>query len=72
VQLALERGLLLLDLPGQLVVLVAELLQLDEVARSPLEAVPGLDLVAVLRCLAGQASRRGRVVPRARRGQRSL
>src|SRR5438105_4493118 len=53
----------------QLLVLLAELSELHQVAGAALEPSPRLDLLAVLGGLPGRAAGRRRVIPRARLGE---
>ena len=68
-QLPREPGKLFADLPVEVGVVLSELVQLDEVARAPFEAIPGRDQLAVLGGLPGQLAGAPWIVPRARTGE---
>ena len=61
-----ELSKLFRDLPFEVEVVLRELVELDQVTRAPLEAIPRGDQLAVVRGLAGDRARPARVVPRAR------
>src|SRR5262249_35294311 len=63
VELTLKRHLLLLHLARELRVGVDELLQLQQVASVPLQALPGVDFVPVLRSFPGHSTSTDRIVP---------
>ena len=65
-QLLGELGQLFRDLPFQVAVVLRQLVELDQVTRAPLEAVPRGDQLAVLRRLARELTRVVGVVPDAR------
>lgn len=67
-ELAPDAGRLLLNLPLQLLVARRELGELDEIAGSPLEARPELELLAERGDLLRQLRRPLRLVPDARLG----
>ena len=62
-QLGCDCGALLRDLFLQVSVALSELIELYEVARPPLEPVPGRDLLTVVRRLARKLTRARGVVP---------
>jgi len=65
-QLLREVGELFGDLPFQVGVVLRQLVELDQVTRAPLEAVPRGDQLAVLRGFASRLAGAARVVPRSR------
>ena len=65
-QLLREFGELLGDLPFQVGIVLRQLVELDQVTRAPLEAVPRGDQLAVLGGFAGRLPGAARVVPRSR------
>jgi hypothetical protein len=71
-QLAAERLELAADLGRQLVVLVRQLGELEQVARTRLETLVGVELVAQLRRFPGQRAGSRGVVPDAGRTQLGL
>ena len=62
-QLLGELGQLFRDLPFQVAVVLRQLVELDQVTRAPLEAVPRGDQLAVLRGFARGLAGAARVVP---------
>jgi hypothetical protein len=64
-QLSGKRRAFLPELPRELFVAIDELLQLDQVAGAPLQAIPGRDQLAVLRGLSRRLPGPPWVVPRA-------
>jgi hypothetical protein len=68
-QLALERIPLLRDLTLEVGLSLGELVELDQVTRPALEAIPRRDELAVLGRLPCQLARASWVVPRAGLGQ---
>jgi hypothetical protein len=68
-QLLRDLGELLGDLPFQVGVVLRQLVELDQVARAPLEAIPRGDQLAILGGLAGRLAGAARVVPRSRPGE---
>ncbi len=68
-QLVAELSQLLGDLALQVAVVLRQLVELDQVTRAPLEAVPRGDQLAVLGGFAGLLAGAARVVPRARPGE---
>lgn len=71
-QLAFQGGLLGSQLAFEVRVSRGEFRQLDEVASTALQGVPGLDLFPILGCLPGLPACRPRVVPGTWLGQTSL
>jgi hypothetical protein len=67
-QLAIDGINLALELAGELRVVLGQLVQLDEVFRTALEPVPGLDLFPKIGRLAGVTSGLPRIVPDTRLG----
>jgi hypothetical protein len=65
-QLALDGRALVRHLTLEVGVILGQLLQLDQVARAPLEAIPRGDQLAMLGSLTGQLTGSTWVVPRAR------
>jgi hypothetical protein len=58
-----DRCLLLSQLLGQLRIARGELVELDQIARTLFELLPGLDQLAILGAFSGERARAARIVP---------
>ena len=64
-----DGSALLVDLAFEVGVVLGQLLELDQVASTPLESIPGRDQLAVFGCLAGRLAGAAGVIPRAGLGE---